>query len=57
VGDAVEVVQGAKVGEQYVASGAAFLADGDTVKVVAAQAANPASTSPSSPASAPKAQK
>jgi HlyD family secretion protein len=33
-GDAVEVLQGAKTGEQFVASGAAFLADGDTVKVV-----------------------
>jgi HlyD family secretion protein len=53
VGDAVEVVQGAKVGEQFVASGAAFLADGDTVKVVVAQAANAAAN----PASAAKAQK
>ena len=35
-GDTVEVVQGAKAGEQFVASGAAFLADGDVVKVVAA---------------------
>ena len=35
VGDAVEIVQGAKAGENYVSSGAAFLADGDTVKVVA----------------------
>ena len=33
-GDAVEILQGAKAGEQFVASGAAFLADGDTVKVV-----------------------
>ncbi len=33
-GDAVEIIQGAKAGEQFVASGAAFLADGDTVKVV-----------------------
>ena len=43
-GDAVEIVKGAKAGEQFVASGAAFLADGDVVKVVAAQplgAANP----------------
>ena len=55
VGDSVEILQGAKTGEQFVASGAAFLADGDTVKVVAAttQAAN----APASPASAPKAQK
>jgi HlyD family secretion protein len=34
-GDAVEILSGAKTGEKYVASGAAFLADGDTVKVVA----------------------
>ena len=40
-GDTVEVVQGAKAGEQFVASGAAFLADGDVVKVVAAPAASP----------------
>ena len=51
-GDAVEVLQGAKAGEQFVASGAAFLADGDTVKVVAAQASTAAS-----PASASKTQK
>ena len=36
-GDAVEIVRGAKAGEQFVASGAAFLADGDSVKVVAMQ--------------------
>jgi HlyD family secretion protein len=35
MGDAVEITQGAKAGERFVASGAAFLADGDTVKVVA----------------------
>ena len=35
-GDTVEIIQGAKTGEQFVATGAAFLADGDTVKVVAA---------------------
>ena len=39
-GDVVEVVQGAKAGERFVASGAAFLADGDTVKVVAAPLPN-----------------
>ncbi len=33
-GDAVEILAGAKAGEKFVASGAAFLADGDTVKVV-----------------------
>ena len=44
-GDAVEVVRGAKAGEKFVASGAAFLADGDTVKVVAAPLPNTASAS------------
>jgi HlyD family secretion protein len=39
VGDAVEIKQGAKAGERFVASGAAFLADGDTVKVVDAKTA------------------
>jgi HlyD family secretion protein len=34
-GDAVEILSGAKSGERFVASGAAFLADGDTVKVIA----------------------
>jgi HlyD family secretion protein len=34
-GDAVEILSGAKAGENFVASGAAFLADGDTVKIVA----------------------
>jgi HlyD family secretion protein len=34
-GDAVEILAGAKAGEKFVASGAAFLADGDTVRVVA----------------------
>jgi HlyD family secretion protein len=34
-GDSVEILSGVKVGEKFVASGAAFLADGDTVKVVA----------------------
>ena len=41
VGDAVEILQGAKAGDQLVASGAAFLADGDTVKVVTAAVAAP----------------
>ncbi len=39
VGDSVEIVQGAKSSDRFVASGAAFLADGDTVKVIAAPAA------------------
>jgi RND family efflux transporter MFP subunit len=43
-GDTVEIVSGAKVGEQFVASGAAFLADGDSVKVVAAPSARPAAS-------------
>ena len=50
-GDTVEVVQGVKAGEQFVASGAAFLADGDVVKLVAAPAASPA-TPAASPAAA-----
>ncbi len=39
VGDRVEIVQGVKPEQRLVASGAAFLADGDTVRVVAAPAA------------------
>ena len=50
VGDAVEILQGAKPGESYVTSGAAFLDDGDTVKVVAAPA--PSATVGAVPASA-----
>jgi HlyD family secretion protein len=34
VGDVVEIKSGAKATERYVASGSAFLADGDTVKLV-----------------------
>ena len=34
VGDVVEIKQGAKPSDRFVASGASFLADGDTVKVV-----------------------
>jgi HlyD family secretion protein len=34
VGDAVEIKQGAKPSDRFVASGASFLADGDTVKIV-----------------------
>ena len=54
VGDAVEILQGAKAGENYVASGAAFLADGDTVKVVAAPAAAAPAASAPIPASGAK---
>lgn len=54
-GDAVEILQGAKPGERFVGTGAAFLADGDTVKVVAAATQNPDAIKPvaqSSPAQA-----
>jgi HlyD family secretion protein len=46
VGDAVEIKQGAKTSDSFVASGASFLADGDTVKIVDAKsaAATPATT-------------
>ena len=56
VGDAVEIIKGAKAGEQFVASGAAFLADGDLVKVVAVQPPK-ASASAASPAATIKAPK
>lgn len=56
VGDAVEITKGAKTGEQFVASGAAFLADGDSVKVVAEQPPN-APASAASPSTAPKVSK
>ena len=36
VGDAVEILKGTQAGERYVGTGAAFLADGDTVRVVTA---------------------
>jgi RND family efflux transporter MFP subunit len=55
LGDAVEITKGAQAGERYVASGAAFLADGDTVQVVplAAAAAVPGQAAPNaSPAPA-----
>ena len=39
VGDAVEIKQGAKPSDRFVASGSSFLADGDTVKVVEAKTA------------------
>jgi HlyD family secretion protein len=41
VGDSVEIKQGIKSGDKFVSSGAAFLADGDTVKVVDVKAAEP----------------
>jgi HlyD family secretion protein len=39
VGDRVEIIEGVKAGESFVASGAAFLADGDSVRVTAAVSA------------------
>jgi HlyD family secretion protein len=55
VGDAVEILKGAKASEQFVASGAAFLADGDSVKVVAAPQAPAGSASVATdPKTAPK---
>lgn len=39
VGDLVEITQGASANERYVATGAAFLTDGDAVRVVAAASA------------------
>jgi HlyD family secretion protein len=53
LGDAVEIIQGAKSGERYVAGGAAFLADGDTVRVVAAvPAGKEAPAAPAAPSPA-----
>ncbi len=51
VGDAVEITQGARPGDRYVAGGAAFLADGDTVRVVAA--APTGKEAPATPAAPP----
>jgi hypothetical protein len=36
VGDQVEIVEGLRPGQAVVATGAGFLSDGDTVRVVAA---------------------
>ncbi len=58
LGDAVEIVQGAQAGERYVASGAAFLADGDTVQLVATAApGTEPNKAPAQTASAPAATK
>jgi HlyD family secretion protein len=43
-GDSVEIKQGAKTSDRFVASGAGFLADGDTVKIVDAKAIETKST-------------
>ncbi len=53
VGDAVEILQGAKTADSFVASGAAFLADGDLVKVVAAPAPVLAPAAAKAPTGAP----
>jgi HlyD family secretion protein len=52
IGDRVEILDGIKAGETVVATGAAFLTDGDTVRVVAGASAAP-NTSPVTPAAAP----
>ena len=44
VGDAVEIKQGAKPSDRFVASGSSFLADGDTVKIVEAKPASASAT-------------
>lgn len=53
-GDRVEVIQGVRAGQQVVARGAGFLADGDTVRVVPAEpdTARAASAQGTTPASA-----
>ena len=57
LGDAVEIIQGAQPGERFVAVGAAFLADGDTVQLAPGAVANsgsitaPAQTRPAQAAS------
>ena len=58
LGDTVEIIQGAQAGERYVASGAAFLADGDTVQVVSASdSSQPSSSAQPSGSPAPAASK
>lgn len=46
IGDLVEVIQGAATNERYVATGAAFLTDGDTVRVVTDAAGSTGSKQP-----------
>jgi HlyD family secretion protein len=55
LGDRVEIVSGLAAGAQVVASGGAFLSDGDTVRVVPAPATAPAPAV--APAAAPAAAK
>jgi len=51
LGERIEIVSGLAAGAQVVASGGAFLSDGDTVRVV------PATVSATAPAAAPAAAK
>lgn len=44
-GGRIEILEGVRVGQQVVATGAGFLADGDTVRVVAEAPATPAAAS------------
>jgi RND family efflux transporter MFP subunit len=46
VGERVEIISGVKAGEEVVATGAAFLAEGDTVRIGAAAAAPAAPSAP-----------
>ncbi len=46
VGEQVEVINGVKTDQAFVASGAAFLADGDVVRVVSSPAAAPPAANP-----------
>jgi HlyD family secretion protein len=52
VGDRIEILSGLDAQARVVASGAGFLSDGDTVRVVAANAAAPAAAQPPARASA-----
>jgi len=52
IGDRVEVLSGVKPDQNIVASGASFLSDGDTVKIVSASGEPPASAAPAVPAAA-----
>ncbi len=53
VGDRIEITSGLDAQARVVASGAGFLSDGDTVRVVAANTAGPAPAQPPARASAP----
>jgi multidrug efflux pump subunit AcrA (membrane-fusion protein) len=55
VGDRVEITSGLDAGARLVERGAGFLADGDTVRVVASPSAAPGAASTSAPAPTPAA--